>query len=80
MPDRIRCDSEEHTNEEPQKSQTNLPELEIVYVLEDDIESTEEQVQDAKQYGREQTQVQAHRLQKEQHERAIQRMDHGHSD
>lgn len=62
-PDGIHQDRKGYPNQQPEEATAELPQGKVVYVAEDQLERAEEEIQDAKQDGREGTEAQAHWLQ-----------------
>ena len=65
VPQRIRHDAKDHAHQDARKGQAHLPGIEAVVRPKHERKGPEEEVQDAEEDGREETQVQAHGFEEE---------------
>jgi hypothetical protein len=61
-PQRIRQDCKDHPHEQSKETETTLPEIHSVHIAKDQLEGTEEKVENAQKDSREYAEIQAHRL------------------
>ena len=63
-PKRIRCQRDQHSHQEAEECKSDLRQREVVVIAEDERERAEEEVQDAQQESREDTQIQDHEFER----------------
>ena len=70
-PDWIGKNRKNHAHEKTKKAQATLPQYQAIHIGEDELESSEKEVQDSQENGRENAQAQTHWLQCQQKNRPI---------